>query len=151
MRLTMRMGCAVAGSVAVLAATAAAAATAPGDTAYTGTTAEGVKVKLVVATPGNATAFKIAKTKAECQQGSLDILAATFRQFDTSDPGEFSDKRKSKTTQDGGYVLKDTYILSGSVGADGSSWSGTYEKTTRVIKNGHKVDTCVLSTTWDVS
>jgi hypothetical protein len=149
MRLRIRVGCALAGSVAVLVAAAAGAA--PGDTVYTGSTAEGIKVKLVVASPGNATAFKIAKTKAECQQGTLDIEAATFRRFDVSDPGEFSDKRKNKTTQDDGYVLKDTFILAGSLNADNVTWSGTYEKTTRVIKNGRKVDTCVLSTTWDAS
>ncbi len=149
MRVTIRRGCAMAASVAVLVATGASAA--PGDTAYVGTTAEGIKVKLVVASPGNATAFKIAKTKAQCQQGTLNIEAATFRRFDTSDPGEFSDKRKSKTTQDDGYVLKDTFIIAGSLNADNASWSGTYEKRTRVIKNGHKVDTCVLSTTWDAS
>jgi hypothetical protein len=149
MRLTIIRGCAVVACVALLGAAAATAA--PGDTVYTGTSAEGIKVKLVVASAGNATAFKIAKTKAECEQGVLDIQAATFRRFDTSDPGEFSDKRKHSTTQDDGYVLKDTFLLSGSASTDGSSWSGTYEKRTRVLKKGHRVDTCVLSTTWDVS
>ena len=124
---------------------------APGDTVYAGTLNDGkTKVKLVVGMAGNATAFKVAKTQATCEQGTLDTEAATFRRFDTSDPGEFSDKRKS-TTQDGKYVLKDTFILSGAINADETSWTGSYEKTTRVFKNGRKIDTCVLSATWDVS
>jgi hypothetical protein len=133
----------MAGTVFALAAVAA--------TTYVGTTDTGVKVKLVVADSGTATAFKIAKTQATCEQGRLDTEAASFRHFDTSDPGEFSDKRKSKSVQADGYVLKDTYLLAGSVGADGTSWSGTYKKTTRVFKKGRKVDTCVLDTTWDAS
>ena len=141
----------MAGTVLALAAVAATASAAPGDTTHVGTTDGGVKVKLVVADTGNATAFKIAKTQATCEQGRLDTQAATFQHFDTSDPGEFSDKRKSKATQDDGYVLKDTYLLAGSVGTDGTSWSGTYKKTTRVYKKGRKVDTCVLDATWEAS
>ena len=132
----------MAGTVAAMAAMAA--------TTLVGTTDGGVKVKLVVADAGNATAFKIAKTQATCEQGRLDTQAATFHHFDTSDPGEFSDKRKSRLTQDNGYLLKDTYVLAGTAAADGTSWSGTYKKTTRVYKKGRKVDTCVLDTTWDV-
>jgi hypothetical protein len=141
----------MAGTVLALAAVTASAWAASGNTTYVGTTDNDVKVKLVVAGSGNATAFKIAKTQATCEQGRLDTEAASFRHFDTSDPGEFSDKRKSKSVQADGYVLKDTYLLSGSVGADETSWSGTYKKTTRVYKKGRKVDTCVLDTTWDAS
>jgi hypothetical protein len=148
---TKLMRCA-AGAVCVLAiaAATASAATAPGDTTYAGTTAESTKVKLTVGTAGNATVFKIAKTQATCDQGRLDTEAATFKRFDVSDPGEFSDKRKS-STQDGSYVLKDTFELTGALAADQSSWTGTYDKTTKVLKNGHKFDTCVLSTTWEAS
>ena len=150
MGLIDRKGCAVAAMSLVLMMSASAAA-APGDTVYTGVAADGsTKVKLVVASPGQATTFKIAKTTAGCKQGSLDTDPATFRRFDTSDPGEFSDKRKA-TTQDGKYVLKDTIRLAGTINADQASWTGTYQKTTKVLRNGHKVDTCVLSTTWDVS
>jgi hypothetical protein len=139
------------GAVCILGITAATtSAAAPGDTTYTGATAEGTKVKLTVASAGNATVFKIAKTQATCDQGRLDTEAATFKRFDVSDPGEFSDKRKS-TTEDGRYVLKDTFETTGTLAADQSSWTGTYEKTTRVLKNGRKFDTCVLSTTWDAS
>ena len=140
----------MAGTALALAAVTATA-WAAGGTTYVGTTDGGVKVKLVVADAGNATAFKIAKTQATCDQGTLDTEAATFRRFDTSDPGEFSDKRKNKTTQPDGYLLKDTYLLAGTADADATSWSGTYKKTTRVYKKGRKVDTCVLSATWDVS
>jgi hypothetical protein len=140
----------MAGTVLALAAVATTAWAAPGETAYVGTTDTGVKVKLVVADSGNATAFKIAKTQATCDQGRLDTEAATFRRFDSSDPGEFSDKRRSKSTQPNGYLLKDTYRLAGTASADGTSWSGTYKKITRVYRKRHKVDTCVLNTTWDV-
>jgi hypothetical protein len=150
MGLMNRRGCAVAATSLALLVSASAAA-APGDTVYTGATADGnTKVKLVVASPGQATTFKIANTTAECKAGSLDTEPATFRRFDTSDPGEFSDKRKA-TTKDGQYVLKDTFLLAGTINADQASWSGTYQKTTKVLKNGRKFDTCVLSTTWDVS
>jgi hypothetical protein len=147
--MTMRR-CAV-GLACILAVGIASGATAaPGDTIYAGTTTEGAKVKLIVATAGNATMFKIAKTSAECEEGALATDAATFRRFDVSDPGEFSDKRKG-TTQDSRYVYKDTFELTGTLAADESSWTGTYDKTTKVLKNGRKVDTCVLSTTWEAS
>jgi hypothetical protein len=150
MRLMKLTRCAAGAACGLAIAAATTSAAAPGDTAYTGTTAEGTKVKLTVATPGNATVFKIAKTQATCDQGTLDTEAATFKRFDVSDPGEFSDKRKS-ATQDGKYVLKDTFEITGTLAADQSSWTGTYDKTTKVLKNGRKVDTCVLSTTWDAS
>jgi hypothetical protein len=135
----------------VSAAVCATTWAAPGDTVYAGTLNDGkTKVKLVVGMAGNATTFKVAKTQATCEQGRLDTDAATFRHFDTSDPGTFSDKRKS-STKDGKYVLKDTFVLSGSVDADQASWSGSYEKTTKVLKNGRTFDTCVLSATWDVN
>lgn len=139
------------GIVAATAAVAFAASAhaAPGDTVYAGITAEGTKVKLTVADAGNATAFKIASSQATCDVGQLDIEAAVFKKFDVSDPGTFSDKRKSKTKDSGGYLLKDTFLISGNVAADGASWSGTYDKRTRVFKGGERVDTCVLSTTWD--
>ena len=150
MGLINRTGCVVAVTSLALLISASANA-APGDTVYAGVTAEGnTKVKLVVASPGQATTFKIANTTAECKAGSLDTDPATFRRFDTSDPGEFSDKRKA-STKDGQYVLKDTFLLAGTINADQASWSGTYQKTTKVLKNGRRFDTCVLSTTWDVS
>jgi hypothetical protein len=149
MRFEYLKRCAVAVGCA-LALTATAAVAAPGDTTYAGTTAEGTKVKLIVATPGNATAFKIGGTQADCQQGTLATEAATLKGFDVSDPGEFSDKRKH-TIKDGKYVLKDTYMTAGTASEDGTTWTGTYEKRTRVIKNGARVDVCLLSTTWDAS
>lgn len=141
----------VAGTVLLFAIATATAWAAPGDTVYRGTLDDGkTKVKLVVGMAGNPTAFKVAKTQATCEQGRLDTDAATFKRFDTSDPGAFSDKRKS-TTKDGKYVLKDTFVLSGSINADQATWSGSYEKTTKVLKNGRMIDTCVLDATWDVS
>ena len=87
----------VIGAVAAVAAAltvAGAAGAAPGDTVYTGATDEGVKVKLTVATAGNATKFKIGKTKIECDEGgTLSNKAGTYSGFDRSDPGSFKDKR----------------------------------------------------------
>jgi hypothetical protein len=134
----------------MLAIAVATATAAPKNTTYSGTTAEGIKVKLVVASAGNATVFRIGSTEAECDEGHLQTDAAIFKKFDVSDPGAFTDKRKSKT-KDGRYLLRDTFTTTGQVAADGASWSGTYEKTTRVLKDGRKIDTCVLSTTWEVS
>lgn len=134
-------------AIATAVAVAAAALAAPANTVHIGATADGVKIKLTVAQSGNAVAFRIGRTKATCDAGQLDIEAATFKKFDTSDPGAFSDKRKSKV-KSGGYLLKDTFLTTGNVGADGVSWSGTYDKRTRVFKRGERVDTCVLSTTW---
>ena len=125
-------------------------AAAQGDTTYSGATAEGIRVKLTVASAGNATVFRIASTEAECEQGHLETDPATFKKFDVSDPGAFADKRRSKR-KDGRYVLRDTFVTTGEVGSDGSSWTGTYDKTTKVLKDGRRIDTCVLSTTWDVS
>ncbi len=137
-------------AIGVVTAAVATASAAPGDTVLRGTTPDGTKVKLTVAEPGNATVFKIAATEATCDVGQLDIEAATFKKFDVSDPGAFSDKRKSKT-KDSGYLLKDTFLITGTVAADGASWTGTYDKRTKVfeLKGGERVDTCVLSTTWD--
>jgi hypothetical protein len=149
MRFKHLKRCAVAGGCA-LTLTATLAVAAPGDTVYGGTTDEGTKVRLVVATAGNATVFKIARTQADCQQGTLATEAATFKGFDVSDPGQFSDKRKH-TIKDGRYVLKDTFMTAGTASADGTSWTGTYEKRTRVLKNGSRIDVCVLSTTWEAS
>ena len=140
----------VVAAMSTLTIVVASAAAAPGDTTLTGTTAEGIKVKLVVATAGNATVFRVAGTEAECKEGHLQTDPAIFKKFDVSDPGAFTDKRKSKT-KDGRYLLRDTFMTAGQVAADGTSWTGTYEKTTRVLKDGRKIDTCVLSTTWEVS
>lgn len=140
--------CAVAVGVASLLAVVAASA-APGDTTYGGTTAEGTKVKLTVAKAGNATVFKIARTEATCDEGRLETEATTLRHFDVSDPGAFSDKRKSKV-QDGRYLLRDTFQTTGEIAADQGGWTGTYQKRTKVLKDGRRVDTCVLSTTWEV-
>jgi len=139
----------VAATFAAVALGAAGASAAPGDTVLTGTTAEGTKVKLTVASFGNATAFKIGPTEATCDVGRLEIEAAKFNRFDTSDPGAFSDKRKSKV-KDGRYLLRDTFKISGHLTSDEPSWTGTYDKTTKVFEKGQRVDTCVVSTTWEV-
>jgi hypothetical protein len=134
---------------AALAVGAAGATAAPGDTVLTGSTDDGTKVKLTVATAGNATAFKIGATEATCDVGRLEIKAAKFTRFDTSDPGAFSDKRKSKV-KDGRYLLRDTFKIAGQLSSDKTTWTGTYDKTTKVFEKGERVDRCVVSTTWEV-
>lgn len=139
--------CAVA-TVAAFAVVVASASAAPDDRIYTGITADGTKVKLVASSLGNPKAFKIWPTEAVCDVGRLEIDAAKFTRFDTSDPGRFVDKRKSKT-KDGNYLLRDTFKMAGQLSADDGVWTGTYDKTTKVFKGGKLVDTCVVSTTWD--
>jgi phosphate-selective porin len=140
--------CAVA-AMSLFAVLGTSASAAPGDRVYSGTTAEGTKVRLIVASLGNATAFKIGATEAVCDVGRLEIDAAKFKNFDTSDPGTFADKRRSKT-KDGNYLLRDTFKIAGQLTADDGVWTGTYDKTTKVYKGGKLVDTCVVSTTWEV-
>ncbi len=140
--------CSVA-ALSLFAVVVASASAAPGQTVHTGATAEGIKVKLFVASRGHATAFKIGATEAVCDVGRLEIDAAKFKKFDMSDPGAFVDKRKSKT-RDGKYLLRDTFKMAGQLTADDAGWTGTYAKTTKVFKKRRLVDTCVVKTTWEV-
>ena len=124
---------------------------APGDVVFSGSTGEGVKVKLTVATAGNATKFKLAKTKVECTQGgTLDNKAITFTDFDRSDPGSFSDARKD-SSDGGGFHFESKSKLNGEIADDGLSWSGVLKLTTKVFEDDKKIDTCKLSTDWDAA
>jgi hypothetical protein len=121
---------------------------APGDVTLSGSTSEGVKVKLTVATAGNATKFKVGKTSVECNQGgTLSNKAGTYTGFDVSDPGSFSDKGSSSSSS-GGYDFKTKSTLKGQISGDQASWAGTLKLVTKVFQRGHKVDTCKLSTVW---
>ena len=114
-----------------------------------GETAEGVAVKLTVADSGNATKFKLGKSKVDCDKGgTLTNRAGSYSDFDTSDPGSFSDK-SSRSSNAGGYHFKTRATLDGT--ADGSTWSGTLKLRTKVSHDGRPVDTCMLKTTWDAS
>ncbi len=127
------------------------AVAAPGDTVYTGATAEGVKVKLTAATAGNATKFKVGKTKVHCDEGgTLSNDAGTYTGFDTSDPGSFSDKR-STASDSGGYHFKTKSTLAGTAAEDGATWTGKLKLSTKVYKRNALIDTCKLKTTWDAS
>ncbi|MFI5123061.1 MAG: hypothetical protein ACHQJ5_09200 [Vicinamibacteria bacterium] len=121
---------------------------APGDVVFSGSTSEGVNVKLTVATAGNATKFKVGKTSVECAEGgTLTNKAGTYSGFDVSDPGAFSDKSSSKSSS-GGYDFKTKSTLKGQLSGDQASWAGTLKLVTKVFKHGQKVDTCKLSTAW---
>ena len=140
---------AIAGALALGAAAAATAA--PGDTVYKGTTAEGAAVKLTVASPGNATKFKVGKTKVECDEGgTLSNDPGTYSGFDASDPGVFSDKRTTESDS-GKYHFKTRSSLAGEVAESGDAWSGKFKLSTKVFKNSRQIDICKLKTTWDAS
>jgi hypothetical protein len=148
---TRRARVALATAIGIGLATGAIAEAAPGDVKLTGETADGAKVKLTVAESGNATRFKIAKTKFECNQGgTLSNNAASYSGFDRSDPGSFADKRSS-ASDTGGYHFETKSKLKGKIADDGVSWSGTLKLATKVFKQGDRVDTCALSTSWDAS
>ena len=151
MRQGTRIGLATALASAFAAAVAAAAIAAPGDTTYTGETAEGVAVKLTVASPGNATKFKLAKSKVECDQGgTLSNEPGTYTRFDTSDPGAFNDKRSTESDS-GNYHFKTRSTLAGILADSGDAWSGTLKLSTKVYKRSNQIDACKLKTTWDAS
>jgi hypothetical protein len=142
----LRAGLAAAIGAALCLATAAGAA--PGDTTFNGETTQGVKVKVVVASPGNATSFKLGSTESHCKNGTLTNQPIKFSPLDRSDPGTFSD-RTSGNSHRGGYDFKSTTELGGNASADGSSWSGAVNLDTRVFQNGKKVDHCKLSASWN--
>lgn len=116
---------------------------------FDGATGDRVAVKLTVASSGNATAFRVGAYEIECQKrGTLSNKAYTHKDLDTSDPGAFSDKRTS-SSEDGRFRFKSKSKVAGAATADGTSWSGTYKSTTKVLERGDKIDTCKVKTTWD--
>ena len=146
-----RAGAVLGTAAALTIGLTAIAGAAPGDVIHEGTTTEGVVVKLTVATAGNATAFKIGKTSVTCAQGgTLTNKAGTYREFDTSDPGEFSDK-SATSSDNGGYHFKTKSTIHGVIGADNESWSGSFKLVTKVFKQGEKIYTCTLKTNWSVA
>jgi len=140
---------AVLAAALTLAATATAAAK-PGDTTLTGSTTEGVDVKLNVGPSGNATAFKIERTKVACAEGgTLTNRGGTYTEFDTSDPGAFEDKRRT-SSDDGAHHFETKSVIRGEGKADDHSWSGIFKLITRVFERGERIDVCKLKTTWSV-
>jgi hypothetical protein len=134
-------------ALAALVASLGFAAVALADTEKSGSTAEGVAVKLVVADPGNATSFTISSSNVNCKHGTLNTGKITYGPFDVSDPGSFHDKSNDNGRQ-GAIKFKSKTRLTGSVEGDGITWSGTYARTTKVFKHGDKLDTCRQNTTW---
>lgn len=146
----MRSRLAVAVTV-VAGLVAASAAAAQEVVTFQGQTKEGVAVKLTVASFGNATAFRIGAYEVKCKnQGTLSNKAFTYKDLDTSDPGAFSDARKS-SSKAGKFQFKSKSKIAGTATSDGSSWSGTYNVTTKVLERGSKIDTCKLNTTWNAA
>ena len=141
----------VAAAAALVLAAAGMAMAAPGDTVLTGTTSEGVNVKLTVGTAGNATAFKIGKTEVTCEQGGeLVNRGGTYTKFDTSDPGEFHDRRSASSNNDG-YHFETKSVINGEIEADQQSWSGNFKLITKVFQRDERIDVCKLRTEWSVS
>ena len=135
----------------VVAALTATSAAAQESVTFHGQTEEDVTVKLTVASFGNATAFHVGAYEVKCKnKGTLSNKAYTYKDLDTSDPGSFSDKRKS-SSESGKWKFKSRTKIEGTATADGGSWSGTYKVRTRVLKQGSKIDICKLNTTWDAA
>ena len=130
----------------------AASATAGVTSTRSGTTAEGVVVKLELGEFGNPTSFTVGKTKIKCSQGgTLTTRKATYTKFVTSDPGAFELRQKSKSTQ-GPFTFKGVAKATGeSTDPALENWTGTLREKTRVFRRGEKIDTCRLNTTWDAN
>jgi hypothetical protein len=142
---------ALAVTATVVAGLIATSAAAQESVTFHGQTEQNVKVKLTVASFGNATAFHMGAYEVKCKnKGTLSNRAYTYKDLDTSDPGSFSDKRKS-SSKSGKFKFKSQTKTAGTATADGDSWSGTYKVTTRVLKRGSRIDTCKLKTTWDAA
>ena len=147
MRLRLMAAVAASGALALTAATAAG----QGTSVRTGETEEGVNVKLELGSFGNPMSFTVGKSKVECDEGgTLTNDRGTYTGFDASDPGEFSDKRSSRSDS-GQYHFKTKSSLSGAVAASGDGWSGKFKLSTKVFKRSNRIDTCRLKTTWDAS
>lgn len=132
-------------ALAAVVASFGFAAVAVADTELSGSTAQGVGVKLVVADFGNATAFTVSSSDIECKHGTLSTGKITFGPFDTSDPGSFQDKSRDRSHR-GALKFKSKTALTGV--EDAGAWSGTYRRTTKVFKHRDKLDTCRVQTTW---
>jgi hypothetical protein len=145
---SMRSGASLALVVAVRLGLATAASAQ--ETVLKGETADGVAVKLTVGEFGNATQFKISRSKVECSTGTLRQGGITFRRLDTSDPGAFKD-RSTFQSKDGALRFKTETRLKGAIANNNRRWGGEYKATTTVFQNGVKVDTCRVDTTWRVS
>jgi hypothetical protein len=141
------VGATLATAGALALGSTAIAGTSP-DTVLEGATSEGVKVKLTVAGFGNATAFRIGKTKVACAEGgTLTNRGGTYREFDTWDPGKFADRSRSSSAN-GGFHFKTKSTIRGKVRAHERRWKGLFKLVTKVLEHGEKVDTCKLKTRW---
>ena len=146
--ITAGIAAAVAAGALMLTGSAVAA---PGDTVLTGESDSGATVKLTVGEFGNATKFKIGKTKVECEEGgTLSNQPGTYTNFDTSDPGVFFDKRTSKSSS-GEFNFKTKSKLQGALAEDNVSWNGTLRLVTKVFEGRRQIDTCTLKTAWAVA
>ena len=142
---TVRVGIAL----AALTASLGFAAVALADTELHGSTTEGSPVTLTVGDAGNATAIEIGSSEVECKHGTLTTGDLSFGPFDISDPLSFHDKSKDNSKQ-GKIKFKSKTKLEGS-SQDGTTWSGTMNRTTKVFKHKDKLDTCRLNTSWTAS
>lgn len=136
------------GLVATASAQTGAKGVAPTDKVFRGETGDGVKVKLTVGEFGNPTSFKVSGSEIECEEGTLSTKKITFLRFDVSDPGEFHDNSRD-TSKSGAFKFKSKTKLTGA--EKNGTWTGTYNRTTTVIKDGSQVDLCRVDTTWSAS
>ncbi len=139
------------GALAALVVSLTLASTAAAQkTELAGQTSDDVAVKLTVGEFGNATAFRVAAHKVDCNRGVLTNNAATYDSFDRSDPGAFETKGQGSNRADG-VKFKTALRLTGTAAEDSLSWSGTYKVTTKVIRNGKRIDTCKVNATWEAA
>ena len=138
-------------ALATVAASLGFTAIAVAETQLSGSTAQGTDVKLVVGDFGNATSFSVSSAEVECKHGTLSTGKITFNRFDVSDPGAFRDKSRDQS-RSGALKFKSKTSLTGDEGtASPGTWAGTYRRKTKVFKNGDKLDTCRVQTTWTAS
>lgn len=139
--------------ISVVAAGASLALAVPAsaqETAFTGRTSDGAGVRLKVGEFGNATSFRVSAEEIECNHGTLSNRAFTYRDFDRSDPGSFGD-RTHTSSRSGALTFKTETRLNGLAAEDFLTWTGIYKLTTKVIKKGHKIDTCKVNATWEAA
>ena len=108
-------------------------------------------MKLTVASPGNATKFKIGKTKIECDEGgTLTNKAGTYSGFDTLRPGLVQGQADDEE-QRGRLRLQDQVEARGRGRRRQRLWSGRLKLSTKVFDGREQIDSCRLSTAWTAS
>jgi len=136
--------------VRALAATAAIGLTliavAHAATVLRGATGDGVPVNLRLDSSGIPASFSIGPTTVPCKDGDIDVGRLKFSPLGAADEDSFTAKGRDRS-EDGPFAFKSTNKLTG-VAGNGGGWSGTYNRRTKVLRGGERVDRCSLEATW---